>query len=373
MTPDLITLDSIIICDEEHDQQAPTVSYGDSIFLVSWLDKRGVYPAIYSARVALDGTVIERNGFMLHADSMNQIAPVSAYDGSNFMVVWVGFDPGGFGVYAKRVSPSGAVVDSVPIQLCYDPAPKYNPSVCFDGTNYMVIWDDARINGSEYDEWCARISTGGVVLDTDGIPVDTSPGFQLMPSIAYVAPYFLAVWTDEQSGEAELVGKRITSNGSVIEQTAIPISSAAGAQLEASLYPGYQHYFVTWEDTRCGYANKNIYGEFVDSAGTGIPGDVASPEVGREGILTVRPNPFYRQVTVQYGGGDGTSRLKAEIFDVCGRMVKEGFMRSRGKGYPHTFLWDGRDNRGLEVAAGIYCIVLSDGTVRQKKMLLLLK
>ncbi len=373
MAPDLVTLDSIVICDEQHDQQAPTVAYGDSVYLVSWLDKRGAYPAIYSARVMLDGTVIEQNGFMLHADSMTQIAPVSAFDGDNFLIVWIGFDAAGFGVYAKRVSPSGTIVDSIPIELCYGAAPKYNPSVSFDGSNYMVIWDDARMNGSEYDEWCARISKGGVLLDTSNIPVDTSLGFQSNPSIAYRAPYFLAVWTDEQSGEADLVGKRIRPNGTVVEGTAIPISNVTGAQLAATVFAGDENYFACWEDGRSGYEHMDIYGTFVDSAGTGVPGNTVMPQGTRADKMTAVPNPFRKEVTIRYGTYIGTSGLRIQIFDMCGRMVREGFMHPRKACSSCSFVWNGRDNQGHEVATGIYHVILSGQAVRMKQAVLLLR
>jgi hypothetical protein len=372
VTPGIDVLDSIVICDIIGDQQAPTVAYGDTVFLVSWLDKRGTFPAIYSARVRRDGSVIEQNGFPLHADSMSQISPVSAYDGTNFLVVWIGFDAGGFGVYAKRISPAGTILDSLPIVLCYDPAPKYNPAISFGESDYMVIWDDARLTGSEYDEWAARISTEGVLLDTNGIPVDTSPGYQYNPSIAFRDPYYLAVWTDEQSGEADMVGKRIQMDGVVIEHVSIPISTAAGGQMDAAVCSGDEHYCVGWQDGRAGYENMDIYGVLVDSAGAGVK-DAGQRGSEVNAALTAIPNPFRDQVAILWTGGADAATVKVQVFDVRGRMVKQQSVRAGDKGSQQSFLWNARDDQGQEVSAGIYFVVVGEGAMQQRKKLLLLR
>jgi hypothetical protein len=372
VTPGVNTLDSILICSENNDQQAPSVTFGDSVFLVSWLDKRASLPAIYSARVNMDGSVIEHNGFLLHADSMNQISPVSAFDGNNFLVLWVGFDAGGFGLYAKRVSPEGVVIDSMPLEICYDPFAKYNPAIAFDGSNYMVIWDDARLGGSEFDEWCARISADGELLDTNAIPVDTSPAYQYSPSIAYVPPYFLAVWTDDESGDADLVGKRIDTNGNVIDSVALPISSIPGVQGEASVFPGTERYFVAWEDGRNGYENKDIYGEFVDTAGAALQDADVPPETRKSPLLVTLPNPFSGQVQIRVHPECGGAYRQIRIYDVCGRIVRTHTFSS-GSEETRVFVWDTRDNAGNVVSAGIYFCVAGEGGKQLRQQLLFLK
>ena len=72
MTPTGISLDSIIICDDLYDQVAPSVSFGDNIYLVSWCDKRGEFPAIYCARLLPDGSVLDEDGFSYVRDSITR-------------------------------------------------------------------------------------------------------------------------------------------------------------------------------------------------------------------------------------------------------------------------------------------------------------
>lgn len=347
------------------------MTYGDSVFLVSWLDKRGEFPAIYCARIRRDGTVIEHNGFPLHADSMFQISPVSAFDGTNFLLAWIGFDAGGYGVYAKRVSPAGTVLDSVPVEVCYGPAARYNPALSFDGNNYMLIWDDARVNGVEYDEWCARISTGGILIDTDNIPVDTSAGYQYKPAIAFLPPYFLAAWTDERSGDPNLVGKRIAMDGTVIEETAIPLSSASGVQLEAAVYAANERYFVAWEDGRGGYEQKDIYGILVDTAGACV-GETGERMNGARLEVTASPNPFCDAVTIRWAT-ETAEKVTIRIFDVCGRLVREHTVDAAGMDSRRAFTWDARDRLGMKVSSGIYFVVVGERPTQDRQVLLLLK
>ena len=292
MTQEGITLDSIIICNDLYDQLSPNITFADSVYLVSWIDKRGLFPAIYCARVLPDGSVIETNGFPINDDSTNQISPVSSFDGNNFFVVWVGFGASEFGVFGKRISVSGAILDSFPIVITSSVEAKYNPAMAYGGDNYMAIWDDARLTGFEYDEWAARVSTDGILIDTAGIAVDTSPGYQFTPSISFLPPYFFAVWTDDQSAEADLVGKRISLSGDVVDSVAIPISSAAGQQLNPSILRGIDKYCVAWSDSRLGYENSDIYATFIDTAGAVVEEEKISNTLFKKMSLTVNPNPF---------------------------------------------------------------------------------
>jgi hypothetical protein len=59
----------------------------------------------------------------------------------------------------------------------------YAPAVAFDGTNYLVVWQDGR--GTYYDIYGARVSRAGVVLDPGGFAISTATREQRMPAVAF--------------------------------------------------------------------------------------------------------------------------------------------------------------------------------------------
>lgn len=61
------------ICTAENFQDYPVVCYTGDLFYVFWIDKRFYYPneqfAVFGARVAVDGHVIDPNGRLIYCDS----------------------------------------------------------------------------------------------------------------------------------------------------------------------------------------------------------------------------------------------------------------------------------------------------------------
>ena len=88
--------------------------------------------------------------------------PTLAFDGTNYLVVWVTVteDTQVEDVYGARVSPSGTVLDPAGSRLRVRAGfNETSPSVAFDGTNLPVVWE-------EYP--CHRIL--GRRVSQDGVP-----------------------------------------------------------------------------------------------------------------------------------------------------------------------------------------------------------
>ena len=56
-----------------------------------------------------------------------------------------------------------------------------NPSVAWDGANYLVVWQDNRGNG--LDIYGVRVSGTGTVLDPSGVAISTAAGNQRNPAL----------------------------------------------------------------------------------------------------------------------------------------------------------------------------------------------
>src|SRR5262245_1595164 len=75
------------------------------------------------------------------------------------------------------------------------------PSIDWDGTQYVLVWEDSRNTLSGVDLYVARLMSNGALVDPMGISVldqTSRTGNQLEPQIAYnaLAGTHMIVWTD---------------------------------------------------------------------------------------------------------------------------------------------------------------------------------
>ncbi len=108
-----------------------------------------------------------------------------------------------------------------------------------------------------------------------------------------------------------------------------------------------------------------------------LPGgsvDVEPPLAVRtfhNGLLPGHPNPFRGRTTIGYSLASG-GPLAMELLDVSGRKVRTLFAGRAAAGEYRT-TWDGRDDRGMELPAGIYFCRLTAGSFTSVQRTLLLR
>ena len=105
---------------------------------------------------------------------------------TTYLVVWADqFGTSSSGIFGARVTKSGTVLDwNGGILISGAAYAQENPSVAYDGTNYLVTWQDARNwSSTHYDIYGARVNKAGVVLDASG-KVITNCGFKRGPNTA---------------------------------------------------------------------------------------------------------------------------------------------------------------------------------------------
>lgn len=307
--------DGIAISTAPGSQVDPSVVFGDSSYLVVWYDWRNGPSDIYGSRVTPSGVVLDTAGIMISADSGCQKQPAVSFDGADYFVVWDDERLGTTDIYGARVTQGGTVIDTSGIAICTAVSGQYNPAVSFNDTDYLVAWWDVR-NGDS-DVYGARVTTGGVVLDTSGIAISTVPGAQGSPRIASAGSDFLVVWRDSRNWTYDLgdiYGARVTSEGNVYPPEGIPICYTSGPQTLPAVANDGANSLVVWQDRRSG--GDDICGSRVDSAGA-----VLDPN----GIL------ISTDINCQYSTSasfDGTNYLvvwednRGDPFtDICGALV----------------------------------------------------
>jgi hypothetical protein len=131
----------------------------------------------------------------------------------------------------------------------------------------------------------------------------------------------------------------------------------------SGLSMGEQYYFVV---TALDYwGNESAYSRQV----RGVVGD--SPVIPDEMVLLPNyPNPFRPHTFIDFRL-DENRQVDISIYNVRGRKIRN-IQQARLEAGVYTVMWDGRDERGNRVAAGVYYCRMqtNDRTLNQKITLL---
>lgn len=259
--------------------------------------------------LALSGPAL---GASSHEDRYD---PAVAFDGTNYLVVWQDRRPGvSFDIYAARVSEAGAVLDPLGIPISKAVGNQWAPAVAFDGTNFVVAWQDDRSTSTGPNVYGGRVSPAGILLDPGGIPISTAPGAQLMPAVARAGASSLVVWT-EGGAASDIRGARVSPAGAVLDPAGLSVSAAAGAQLNPAVAFGTSSSLVVWEDYRTG-PSADLYGARVTEAGALLdPAGLAiaaGPDYERNGAVAFDGSSFLA-AWESYAAGAGSDVLARRI------------------------------------------------------------
>jgi len=250
------------------DQTYPDVAFDGTNYFVVWQDNRnGAYTDIYGARVSTSGALLDPSGIPISLAYNHQSLPAVAFDGTNYLVVWQDYRSGSYyDVYGARVTKSGVVLDPGGIAISNATSYQSAPAVAFDGTNYMVAWGDFR--SLSFDAYVARVSKSGNVLDPAGIPVSQATGDQSSPAIAFDGTNYMVVWRDERNGTyTDIYGARVSPSGTVLDPDGIAVSTAPNHQYAPAIAFDGVNYLVVWDDEHTG-SYIDVYGARVTTLGT---------------------------------------------------------------------------------------------------------
>jgi hypothetical protein len=247
------------------DQGYPRIAFAGSSFLLVWEDDRDGSYDIYGARVTGAGVVQDTSGIAMSTATNDQWFPAVAYDGTNFFVVWQDGLGISSGIYGARVTPAGTVLDPRGIPVCTTASAQHDPALSFDGTNYLVAWEDSR-SGPPFDIYGARVTKAGVVLDTSGIAICAAVNGQWEPAVAFDGTAYLVVWSDLRNGVFDVYGTRVTKAGVVLDPSGIIVSATSNVQWYPAIVFDGTNYLVVWSDFRSG-SSYDIYGARVNGAG----------------------------------------------------------------------------------------------------------
>ena len=175
---------------------------------------------------------------LLATDSKDAYTPCAAYGKDVFLVAWQSGRlaegdlrkgmKGQSVIIGQRISRAGQALDAKPFLIGTGKHMRQAPRAAFGGGVFLVVWQDLR-NGKDWDIYAARVSPEGRVLDQDSIPICTESRNQALPRISWDGSAFLVVWQDFRSTERyEVYGTRVSPDGKVLDGVGNLLASGRG-------------------------------------------------------------------------------------------------------------------------------------------------
>ncbi|MCO5169720.1 MAG: hypothetical protein M9894_25560 [Planctomycetes bacterium] len=265
-------LDAPILAAPPGNQFAADVAFDGSNFLVVWLDPRTTNAVIMATRVTRTGEVLDPGGIVVNrADEQTLHGPRVVFGGPDFLVAWGGVEGNDVAIRGARVSTTGAVLDATSAVLLLG---AYQPALAFDGENYLAVGTELDADGGVF---AARVTRGGVVLDDPPVLV-ASQGHQ--PAVAFGGGNYLVVWTDQRNGIEDIYGNLVSPAGTLVNPNGIPIHTSDDVSFQPAVaFDGSQHLVVFRERHGTSGPTSDILGRRVTTVGgAGDPITIAAAD-----------------------------------------------------------------------------------------------
>ncbi|MBW2733736.1 MAG: hypothetical protein JRH20_15215 [Deltaproteobacteria bacterium] len=265
------------------DAYRPAVAYGDGQYLVAWQAGRVMKGDIVACRVDAEGKVKDATPVVISAAADDQEAPSVAFGQGTFLVVWQDLRGGkDYDTYAARVSPEGKVLDPAGILISGGEGNQSSPRVIFDGTSFVVAWEDHR-SMKRYEIYAARVSPEGEVLDPEGV---------LIASHSWLDRFSPALSVTEKPGEV-LVGWNGRIYPGVPGDLAGGVRVAAGQEVarfvingDSKTSPGDRH--SPMRLARDGMGHVMVWRNYVPVGRANPAGNANLLHVDAEGVVAKR-------------------------------------------------------------------------------------
>ena len=239
--------------------------------------------------------------------------PSAAFDGTQYLVVWEDLRAGRPIVYGARVGADGVALDGAGIPLMdllpgTETIDVHDPVVAAGGEGFLVVTQAAgQIRG-------VRVSKAGEVLDPGGFAIATVDGETSGPALAFDGERYLVAWTRLRPRPTDVGGvywARIDPDGTVLDPEGVRGFDTRSIESQAGVSFDGTNYLVSWgDDPEIG--SRGVYAARVRTDGTAI--DTAA--------FRVTPDELFLRGGVSPAAGfDGTNHVivwRSEVDDESG-------------------------------------------------------
>jgi hypothetical protein len=368
----------------QFDPAAAMDSAGD--FVIVWTDNRsGYYWDIFAQRYGPSGSALGSN-FEVTSDppSAEQSWPKVAMSATgSFVVVWEDDRDGNEDIYAQRYDGSGAAQGSnFKVNSPSASGDQKRPDVAMDyAGNFVVVWQDDRDHSTwGTDVYFRHYDSTGNPLDVDlRVNDDAGNADQSSPQVARdSAGNFVITWQDFRNDQYnyDVYAQRFDSIGNKIEgnyQVANSNFRNFGQQMPACAVTPSDVFFA-WQDNRRA-RGWDIYAKVVGWDWSVVEGEPVTKPSSFE-LSQNYPNPFNPTTAIRFkvqcSKFKVPSRTTLKIYNILGETVKTLVDELKSEG-SYTVTWDGKDEKGEEVASGIYLYRLKVGEYSEVRKMVLLR
>ncbi len=353
----------------------PQISSSGNDFLAAWVDYRDSYtsPDIYGARIGPSGNVLDPAGIAISTLGGLEYMPSVGFGGMYYLIAWEDMRNGLYDIYCARIDTNGVLIDPAGIAVAIADSLQRNTSIAFDGINFFIVWQDKR-NGS-YDIYGSRVGQNGAVFDPNGIEISTAVNDQINPSLAFDGSNYIVVWEDQRFMPPDIYGAIVNTSGAVIDS--FVVTAQPGPQRYPKIYRGYGTQMIIaytgWADSINNHPANAMRTWAVFYPYTGITEETEYSMSDVCVNLSVSPNPFTKLTRVSFSTEQRAKRIEVRIYDVDGRLVRDLYCAMPHAPCAMQINWDGTDQADRLLGSGVYFVRLTSGDYSTTEKLLLIR
>jgi hypothetical protein len=270
----------------------PSVCWDGSRWFVVWHDEV-IDNDIFGAWVDPSGTVLNPGGMAISTSGGHQTYPRVCWGGDKYFVIWNDdrlHPPYVIDIFGARVEPDGNVLESEGIRITAEYGYQWYGAVASSGKQYFAFWTD--IDGYYNDVYGARIDASGEVLDSSAIPVCTLAIHQGVGDVCWDNTNYLVVWRDNRDGQYDIYGARITPSGEMLEPEGFPVSNLSVPEVAPTLaHAKGKRNIVLYQRTE----PEGLYGRIITDNDSYIEGDASGDGSVDIGDVVFLVSYLYRQ------------------------------------------------------------------------------
>lgn len=185
------------------------IAFDGTNFMAIWVDDENDAKKIYGAIIDPSGKMLSDEPFLISSGKVDEVEPSIAFNGKEYMVIWRSED----NILGKRFSPDGTSIGSE-IGIYSEEKISY-PVIASDGQGYLLTWLKAYSNSEKSMLFGIKISEKGALFEKEIKEISDYSSEYRKPEIIFDGEIFFVVWTDVSN--SAVLGKRVSANATVLD------------------------------------------------------------------------------------------------------------------------------------------------------------